>query len=163
MTGSGDRSGTGRWLGIALVLSLAINAFIVGTIATRIIDIRSFRRPNPPPVVDALADSNRLLRGFPKERRAELRRIVTDYRPKLKPHRDALDEARNALADAVAANPLDLPRVEAALTAIQDIRAGMRDTGRGLTIDLIAAMTPAERKELAERMDRRKKPRTKSE
>jgi uncharacterized membrane protein len=163
MTGSGDRNGTTRWLGIALVLSLAINAFIVGTIATRIIDIRSFRRPNPPPVVDALADSNRLLRGFSKERRGELRRIVNDYRPKLKPHRDALDEARNTLADAVAADPFDLPRVEAALKAIQDIRADMRDTGRGLTIDLITAMTPAERKDLAERMDRRKKPRTKAE
>jgi uncharacterized membrane protein len=163
MTGSGDQSGTIRWLGIALVLSLAINAFIVGTIATRIIDIRSFRRPNPPPVVDALADSNRLLRGVHKERRDELRRIVRDYRPKLKPHRDALDEARNALADAVAADPFDLPRVEAALKAIQDVRADMRDTGRGLTIDLIAAMTPTERKELAERMDRRKKTRTKAE
>lgn len=157
MTESRDRRETIRWLGIALVLSLAINAFIIGVAVTRIIQVRDFRRPNPPPVVDALADSNRLLRGFPKERRDDLRRIVRGHGPKLKPHRDALDEARNALADAVAADPLDLPRIEAALTAIQDIRAAMRDSGRAVTLDLIAAMTPAERKALAERMDRRKK------
>ena len=158
MTVPPERRETIRWLGIALVLSLAINAFVIGVAVTRIIQARDFRRPNPPPVVDALADSNRLLRGFPKERRDELRRIVREHQPKLKPHRDALDEARNRLAAAVAAEPLDLPRIEAALGAIQDIRAAMRDTGRGLTVDLITAMSPAERKDLAERLDRRKKP-----
>lgn len=152
----GSRNAT-RWLGIALVLSLAINAFIVGVIATKIIKIRDFRRPNPPPVVDALADSNRLLRGLPKERRDELRRIVRDYRPTLKPWRDALDEARNQLADAMVVDPLDRDRIEAALREIQAARASMRDTGRTLTIELISAMSPAERKALAERMERRKK------
>lgn len=154
--GESGRNAT-RWLGIALILSLAINAFIVGVIATRIVKIRDFRRPNPPPIVDALADSNRFLRGFPKERRAELRRVVRDYRPSLKPWRDQLDEARNRLADAVAADPLDTGRIEAALRDIQQARAGMRDTGRTLTIELISTMTPDERKALAERLDRRKK------
>lgn len=157
MTAPRDRNETVRWLGIALVLSLAINAFAIGIAVTRVIQARDFRRPNPPPVVDALADSNRLLRGLPKDRRDELRRIVRDYRPKLKPHRDALDQARDALADAVAADPLDPSRLESALKAIQDARAGMRDTGRGLTIELITAMTAVERRELAGRMERRQK------
>lgn len=160
MTAPGEQPAATRWLGIALLLSLAINAFIVGTIATRILEIRDFRRPNPPPVVDALADSNRMLRGIPKDRRDQLRLIVRGHQLKMKPHREALDEARNALADAVAADPLDLARVDAALVAIQQVRAGMRDSGRNLTLDLVKAMTPAERQELAQRMDRRKRTRT---
>lgn len=151
---SGERSAT-RWLGIALLVSLAINFFIVGVIATRIIKIRDFRRPNPPPVVDSLADANRLLRGFPKERRADLRQVVRDKRRALRSHRDALDLARNTLADAVAADPLDVPRIDAALKAIQHIRSDMREAGRSVTIDLISAMTPDERKELADRLHRR--------
>lgn len=154
-TADQERSAAIRWLGFALVLSLSINAFIVGVIATRIIEVRDFRRPNPPPVVDALADANRLLRGFPKERRAELRGLVRYKRSALKPFRERLDEARNALADAVAADPLDVPRIDAALRAIQQIRADMRDAGRGITIDLISAMTAQERKQLAERLERR--------
>jgi uncharacterized membrane protein len=151
----GDGRSAARWLGIALVLSLAINAFIVGVIATRIIKIRDFRRPNPPPVVDSLADANRLLRGFPKERRADLRRVVRDKRRALRAHRDALDLARNTLADAVATDPLDVGRVDAALKAIQHIRSDMREAGRTITIDLITVMTPDERKALAERLHRR--------
>ena len=153
---SGERSAV-RWLGAGLVLSLAINAFIVGVIATKAIKFRDLRRPGPPPLVDALGDSRRMISAVPKERRKELRKVVRSYRPQLKPHRDALATARGTLIEVLRVEPTDQTKLAAALGAIQDARFAMRETGRSLLTDVVASMTPAERKQLADRLDRSKR------
>ncbi len=150
---SGERSAV-RWLGIGLMLSLAINAFIVGVVATKAIKFRDLRRPGPPPLVDALGDSRRMISAVPKERRKELRKIVRSYRPQLKPHRDALAAARARLIKVLRVEPTDQVKFAAALDDIQEARFAMRETGRSLLADVVAAMTTAERKQLADRLDR---------
>ena len=160
-----DRSAV-RWLGVGLILSLAINAFIVGLIATKTVKQREVvRRAGPPALVDALGDSRRLLRALPKERRKELRKIVRTYRPKLKPHREALTVARDKLIAVLRVEPTDQVALTRALDAIQDARFAMRDTGRAMLTDVLAAMTADERKQVADRLARskrkKKKPTTK--
>ena len=152
-----DRSAV-RWLGIGLILSLAINAFIVGLIATKAVKQREVvRRAGAPALVDALGDSRRLLRALPKERRKELRGIVRSYRPKLKPHRDALDAARDKFEAVLRAEPTDQAALTLALDAIQNARFAMRDTGRAMLTDVLAAMTPDERRQVADRLARSKR------
>ncbi len=152
-----DRSAV-RWLGIGLILSLAINAFIVGLIATKTVKQREVvRRAGPPALVDALGDSRRLLRALPKERRKELRKIVRTYRPKFKPHRDALSAGRDKLIAVLRVEPTDQAALTLALDAIQDARFAMRDTGRAMLTDVLAAMTVDERKQVADRLARSKR------
>lgn len=151
-----DRSAV-RWLGIGLMLSLAINAFIVGVVATKAIKLRDFRRPGPPPLVDALGDSRRMISAIPKERRKELRKVVHAFRPQLKPHSAALAAARDRLIAVLRVEPTDQTELARALEAIQDARFAMRETGRILLTDVLAAMTPAERKQVADRLARSKR------
>ncbi len=152
-----DRSAV-RWLGIGLILSLAINAFIVGLIASKTVKQREVvRRAGPPALVDALGDSRRLLRALPKERRKELRKIVRTYRPKLKPQREALTVARDKLIAVLRVEPTDQVALTRALDAIQDARFAMRDTGRAMLTDVLAAMTADERRQVADRLARSKR------
>ena len=153
---SGERSAV-RWLGIGLMLSLAINAFIVGVVATKAIKFRDLRRPGPPPLVDALGDSRRMISAVPKERRKELRKIVRTHNPQLKPHREALAAARDRLIAVLRVEPTDQSKLAEALQAIQEARFAMRETGRDVLTDVVAAMSAAERKQLADRLARSKR------
>ncbi len=149
------------WLGVGLLLSLAINAFIVGMIATKVYKAKETRTVRLPAIIDAQVDSRRMLRSVDKERRKELRKIERGYRDRFTPYAEKLDRSRRDLAAVVRESTLDRAKLEAAFHKVQEARTGMREISSTMIVELIAAMTPAERVSLAERLERKKKKRKK--
>ena len=145
------------WLGICLLLSLAINAFIVGMIATKVYKGKEPRAARLPAIIDAQVDSRRMLRSVDKERRKELRKIERSYRDRFAPYAETLDRSRRDLAAVVRERSLDRAKLEAAFKNVQEARTGMRAVSSTMIVELIAAMTPAERQSLAQRLERQKK------
>ncbi len=147
-----------KWLGIGLVLSLAINFFIVGVIATKLWQANTGKRlARLPKIIDAQVDSRKMMRSADKERRKELRKIVRGYRDTFEPHAERLDAARRRLAAVVRESRLDRSKLEAAFRDVQLARTEMRDVSTTMIVELISAMTADEREKLAEQLERRKR------
>lgn len=147
-----------KWLGIGLVLSLAINFFIVGVIATNLWQANTNKRLSRlPKIIDAQVDSRKMMRSADKERRKELRKIVRGYRETFEPHAERLDAARRKLAAVVRESRLDRSKLEAAFRDIQLARTDMREVSTTMIVELISAMTADEREKLAVQLERRKR------
>ncbi len=149
------------WLGVGLLLSLAINAFVVGIIATKVYKAKETRTARLPAIIDAQVEGRRILRSVDKVRRRELRKIERSYRDKFAPYAENLDRARRELAAVVRESSLDQAKLEAAFKNVQEARTDMRAISSTMIMELITAMTPAERQSLAQRLERQKKKRKK--
>lgn len=93
---------------VALVLSLATNAFLIGYVA---------RTMNSAPGLGLLAE--RAGRTYPAEVRAEFRQLLDEGRPRARAVLQRLRHARWELARAAQADPLDEAEVERAMVAVR--------------------------------------------
>lgn len=135
-------TGMPRWAKITLIVSLALNLLLVGSIAGH----RLATRHGPfASVFREADDAARFARRLPAERRQALRAIFEKHRDEFRPHAEAVREARKGL-EAASADPFDKVRFIAALAALQDAETKARSARRPMAAEMAAILTPEERK-----------------
>jgi uncharacterized membrane protein len=143
-------SSTGRWLRIALAVSLAINLAIVGLVAGAM-----FRSGGPPqggmmardvgfgPFTEALS----------KEDRAELRRGFLAAAPEMRDSRRAVRADFRDLLAQLRASPLDEDALRAVFDRQNARNAERMELGQRLIFDLLVGMKPEARAAFADRLE----------
>ncbi|MFN4355928.1 periplasmic heavy metal sensor [Parvibaculum sp.] len=141
-----------RWLGPALLISLALNLFLVA-----LISVPFFKGPRdggfgPIPRGHGPALMQGAFRELPEEDRQEIRRAMREKFREIRPHFKEMHEARDALAGALAAEPYDEAAVRAAFDGMSSAMMAMSDMGRDAMLETFAKLTPEQRKRVADAM-----------
>jgi uncharacterized membrane protein len=141
---------TGRWLRIALAVSLAINLGIVGMVAGAV-----FRNGGPQhgatlardvgfgPFTDALS----------KEDRSKLRRAFLGAVPELRDSRKAVRADFAELLEQLRASPFDADALRAVFDRQNARNAERLELGQRLIFDLVVGMTPEARAAFADSLE----------
>lgn len=134
-------TGAGKWLRIALILSLLANFLVVGLMAGAMVNAhwRGMHLMSGSvgfgPLTDALTRADR----------RELFRKFLTARGDRQAERQANDADLAGIVAALKAEPWDRAAVEAALTRLGDRARGRLDQGRDILVQRIAEMTGADR------------------
>lgn len=139
-----------RWLGPALLASVAVNIFLVGLISVPLF----FRPPHdrdfgPPPRGAGPGMFHQSFRDLPEEDRKAIRTAMLGHFPEIRPHLIEMREAKAELADAVAADPYDEDAVRAAFDKMERAMKAMGDVGRDAMLSGFAKLTPEQRQRVA--------------
>jgi uncharacterized membrane protein len=146
-----------RWWSALLIASLAVNLFIGGAVATRII-----RHDGPERFVGASYTQlipRRFFAEIPRERRRVLLDILKQYRKDFRGDRDASEAAAAKLADALVASPMMLRRSSSWSANLLARRESWRCGAANAALDIIALLSADERKILADAIRDRAKQR----
>jgi uncharacterized membrane protein len=136
-------SKTRRWLAVALVVSVGINLLFVGIAAGRYFTHRGFERPGEP-------IAERIGRALPPEAGEIFRNELRQRRPDIASARLALREARQEVRTALAAEPFDPARLEAALGEMRRRGLSLQQTMHESMVASARQMSPEARRRLAE-------------
>ena len=144
----------GKGLTIALLASLALNVFLAGIFAGRLL---SPERPAPPPHVEAPAGDNprvmaRFARDLPPASRRAFRRALRDSMPDLREQQSEFRSLRRTYYEALNAEDWDRETAEAALTAMQQARDERRALIDQAFLDAFETLSPEERALLLEQI-----------
>ena len=135
------------WLGVALVASLAVNAFLIGATATDLVKMRWPFHP-PPPFRFEL----RWLEGrLPAEGLRKVEEAVTAVKPETAGHFDRLRALRQELAELVAAPTPDRAAIDAKLVEIRAELTSMQVRVQAASTDALLSLPPDMRAKLAEK------------
>ena len=143
-----------RWMKILLVLSLALNLLIIGTIAGSF-----FFGPGHRFTGMAMSPYNKISRPtalyvagrmlvwkLPRERRQAVFALVRKHRAAMAPAFKRLDTKRTELANILAAETLDSERFKTVFDDITKIEADIHLKAADLTEKFITSLQPAERR-----------------
>ena len=146
-----------RWLVVALVVSVAVNLALVGFLI-------GFSGKPPawrPGGFDATAGLGRLIRFLPEERRSEVlgpigkdslgREARGSFR--------TMRRAQHGIAEALAAEPFDPDKVDAALAAFRDQFDLSQQRSHAAFVTIMERLTPEERQRFVETMRHMRDPR----
>lgn len=181
-TGQKDAAGgperSRRWLWAAFIVSLSLNMLILGAAGAMMwmhgradALFSEFRPARHAPHGDKwrkrhasvalarpgllMAATRRLMRRLPRARRVQLRQLMRRHRGELAPLFRQLADARRAVLKVLREEPLDRAALKQALA---DMRAAEMKAREGLLAmmeELMAALTPRERRMLADIMERK--------
>jgi len=148
-TPGAQRGGMGRWLGIALIASLCVNLLVAGAVAS---SFWSLRHHGGERGVDGLSPGGfrRFVETLPPERRAQIRGSAEGMRRTLAPLRQQARAAREEVQQLLVAPTVDKEKLIAAHQREIEAEGAIRKTVSGALVDLVSAMTPEERRRLAE-------------
>jgi uncharacterized membrane protein len=134
---------------ILLIVSLCLNVALIGLIGIGLVryGVRSFE---PHPAGGAL-NAQMLMRMFPAEQ-AKLEAIAQAHRPKLRALRLARNQARADAFQVLSAPIFDGGALAKSLAAIQAADAAFETEQAKETVESVAALTPAERQSVAEKL-----------
>ena len=143
-------SGAGRGIKIALALSLAANLLVIGLVAGALLSIgrrgdrddSRLRTLGLGPFALALSREDR--DGV--RRRIDVEAAGVDRR--------AIGASLLQLREALLSDPFDRAAAEAALERAREAAESLQGVGHAALLDQIETMSPAERAELAERLER---------
>jgi uncharacterized membrane protein len=146
----------GKWLALALVVSLGANFFLGGLLAGRF----AGRPPEGPPVAgngpaaapgqQVLAQAIRLMAAaLPEADRAGFEQAFFDRRREIMRANVATREARLALRDAIMAEPFDRTRIEQGFATLRARNEDVQHVLHTIAIDAIARLSTQSRQALA--------------
>ena len=148
-----------RWLGPVLLASLALNLFVVGLISAPLIFGHRFhvRQDEPDMFTEYLPPSpDRLMRrglaALDPRDRVAMRKMIMDAFPLIRPHIKDMKEAKRELADAIAAEPYDEPRIKAAFDRMDEAMVSTAKAARENMLKGLATMPAEQRKRMAKAM-----------
>ncbi len=137
-----------RWWTALLIASLALNLFIGGAVATRVL-----RHDKPERFVGA-GYTQLIPRQFfaelPRERRRVLLDILKQYRKDFRSDRDASESVAVKLADALVSEPYDVEKIKLVVSEFAGQTGKLASRGGDAALDIIGLLSPDERKILAE-------------
>lgn len=142
-----------RWIGPALLVSLIVNAFLLGLIAAATLTHRpwhhaEFRAPPLP----FLGMMRRGTADLPPNERAFMRDIMVQQFPIIRPYYVKIDQARKELADVIAATPYDPAKVGEAFAKVDVAQSEMVKATREGLIEGFGKMSTEQRARLAATM-----------
>lgn len=136
-----------RWLGIGLVLSLAINAFFIGAAATDLIRFDKDRDSRRQGVLRY--ELRWLAARLPPDAMADIEAAVAAERPDARRHIESLHALRTDLGTLLAAAAPDRTAIDAKLAAIRAELDEMLGSAQATTTDALLKLPPDTRKALA--------------
>ena len=137
-----------RWLGVGLVLSLALNAFFIGAAATDLIRFDKDRDSSKH--VGVLRYELRWLAArLPPEAMATIEAAVVADRPNARRHIERLRALRAELGNLLAAATPDRLAIDAKLAAIRSELDAMLGSAQATTTDSLLKLPPETRRTLA--------------
>jgi hypothetical protein len=136
-----------RWWAALLGLSLMANLLVVGLAAGVMWKARSEGRMQGASYVQLVPRS--FFRDIPKERRDVLMEIVRGHRDNLRELRKASDATSLRLADVLEKEPFVLDDVRKTVTDFSTGTESLAAKGGDIVMQIVTALTPEERKQLA--------------
>ncbi len=138
-----------RWLGVALIVSLAVNAFFIGAAATDVFDIRHGEQHDK-----RLRFELRWLAGrLPEDEMAKVEAAVAADLPGAERHVQRLRDLQVGLGKLVAAPKPDRVAIDAQLAAIRAELGSMVAETQATTIDSLLTLPADTRAKLAKTPD----------
>lgn len=137
----------GRWIRVALALSLALNLLVVG------ISVGAMLRGGPAPGGRDFG-LGPLSEALSREDRKALRAAFLHRHPDIRAERRAIRAQFDDLLAVLRADPFDPVALDAALEAIAQRNSDLLDTGRGLVAERLKAMDTEDRANFADRLER---------
>ncbi len=131
-----------RWMGLALVASLACNLLVVGTLAAA---AWRHHRHGPLPHQRMQATVLDFATTLPPERRRVLREATQNERVAVRPFRAELRQARAAAREALLAQPFDAERFKLAQERLLSSETRARTAAQGLFHAVVLKLSPDER------------------
>lgn len=157
MSGTTDNANRGpggapRWVMVALLTSLMVNMVFVGVVAGRFWAQHHgsswhSRHKN--------SGMRAFLRDLPEARRTELGQMMRANREAARAERENIRTLRQAVREAIVREPFDKAALETALSQVNAARQSFRARVAVDFADMVAKMTPDERKAFAEKGLRR--------
>ncbi|MDX2157529.1 MAG: periplasmic heavy metal sensor [Hyphomicrobiaceae bacterium] len=141
-----------RWMGVALIASLALNLVVVGAIGAAA--WRHHRWPEPS-FQPSIFGFTRTLSG---DRRHEILQTTREHRRELRPFRAALRKARADVRAALVARPFDPDRYRHAHAAQLAAEQKARGAAQQLLDQMVLRLTDEERARLAHWLARGERP-----
>lgn len=132
-----------KGLGVALLVSLAINIALISFMAGRLAG-------GAPPRLGAHAAQERFIDRAPPEVRDLLRGKFAERWRDVEPAQREVRRLRTALRDAILAEPFDRKRVEAAYAAFRAADAAIQQIHGSVVIDALAELPLEDRKMLVD-------------
>ena len=136
-----------RWWTALLVGSLAINLLISGAVAARFFTREGHERLMGASYTQLIP--RRFFAEIPRERRRVLLDILKQYRKDFRGDRDAFEAAAAKLADALVIEPYDVEKVKLVINEFASQAGKLAARGGDAALDILAKLSPEERKILA--------------
>jgi len=136
-----------RWLVPLLVASVAVNLIIVGAAFSGQFWPDHGGRKSSHRSADLMPRS--FFRGLDDERREELVEVFRARKTEWREERRALRDAATALAEALEREPFDAAQAHSAISDHAARSHQLVDIGAAVAAELVEALTPAERRDLA--------------
>ena len=150
-TESAPAPGTYRKLRYGLMASLAPNVLVIGAVAGTF----CFKRPPHPG-----GFKGGVLMGFahtlPRERSDMIRQKFADSRPNMETIRRSILDARAGVRAALIAEPFDQAKLSAALNGIVEAKANEQRARVTLFGEAVGQLTPEERRQLQDWLEKRR-------
>jgi uncharacterized membrane protein len=137
-----------RWWLALLIASLALNLFIAGAMTTRFLT-----REGPQRFIGASYTQlipRRFFSEIPSDRRRALLDILRQYRKDFRADREGTEATAAKLADALVAQPYDVAKVKLVVSEFASQSGKLAARGGDAALDIIALLSPEERKVLAD-------------
>lgn len=137
------------WTRTILILSLAVNLLLVGLITGAVL------RSGPPGWGGMLGELNLgpVTEALSKADKAELRRAFLRDHPDFRTQRRDAQQDVAAILDVLRAPVLDRPALEAIFLRQSERSAKRMDRARTAVLDVIAAMSPEDRRAFGDRLE----------
>lgn len=142
-----------RWWMIVLVISLALNVATLAAIGARAFVNERIERLVGPSYTQLVP--RRFLSDISKERRNELRQILSGYRGTFRDSREGLRVAALELARLLETSPSDEAAITAKIDGFATAGSAILADGAKLAKDMVAKLNPDERKLLGQRIRER--------
>ncbi|MGV8996443.1 MAG: periplasmic heavy metal sensor [Parvibaculaceae bacterium] len=141
--------------GLLLLVSLVINLFLIGVIATAMWTHRDGpdRGGHGGPLGFLFGDVNGAKSSMTDEDRAALKKMMMGSFKTIRPQLDNIDEARKALGRAIAATPYDPAKVAAAFDGIESAQMSVGGQMRAVMVKGFGEMNDAQRQRLGKIME----------
>jgi uncharacterized membrane protein len=150
---------------IVLVVSLALNLFVVSAVAVDAFSPDSWTRSffvsheRRGPGLPGLPNPRELRAALPEQDRAILDRTIEAHRPQFRERFQGIGEARDTVAAAIKAEPFDPAKLEAAFADVSTRWRAVSAEAQAMLTDLSQQLSPEGRAKLAQMMAERRKPR----
>lgn len=138
-----------RWLGPALLGSLALNLFLVALMAVPLLMGPSGLDRRGPSGLMGMYHS---FKDLPHDDREAIREAMRGKFPAIRPHMRDMGAARTALADALAAEPYDEVAARAAFDTMDEAMREMTAVTRDAMLAGFAKLSPEQRQRMAQAM-----------
>ncbi|NBC33134.1 MAG: periplasmic heavy metal sensor [Alphaproteobacteria bacterium] len=138
-----------RWRSVLLIVSLALNLFLVGILAGgRLADWRDHGSPGAAALGPGAV--SQLLRELPASTRIEARRMFMDRRPEIRRHMRELRNARVEALRILRAEPFDQAAFAAAMATVRDRTLALQAAVQEVLIELSGRVDAETRARLAD-------------